>query len=332
MLFRVAKQPLIPAFLTLLGTTIVALLCASEGVVVPDPRYGIAAEHLPLLSWGAWLQGFQAAHPHISSWISGLVMLYTGATLGRLTVRYNLYGTGTCLSIALYGFAMVGTMQSGAYLTATLCSMLLSLALKNFCLSYRNGFGFDRIFRGALYLSLLILIEPASVVLLLFLLTVSSRFHRTTREMLVALAGLLFPIATLCYLNWALGGAFQAPLVQLYRQFMTGEWGMAALTAPQRVQLFCGALLLLNLMAIALFSTNSYTINRKARHILQGATRLLLLTLATLAMPSASTTLLALVAVPTTLLLPVLFIRLHQPIAQVLYPMVILGVVAFLLL
>ncbi|MBR5849714.1 MAG: hypothetical protein IKZ12_01450 [Alistipes sp.] len=328
--FHVAKQSLIPAFLTLVGITTIALLCAREGVAVPDLRFGLTQEVLPLVNWGAWLQNFQVAHPHISGWISALLMLYTGASLGRLTVRYNLYGTGTCLSIALYGVAMLGTMLSGSYLIATVNSLLLLLSIKNFCLSYRNGFGFDRIFRGALYLSLLIFIEPSAVVLLLLLWSISNRFHRTTREMMVAFAGLLLPIATVCYVNWALKGEFTAPLRMLYRAFMAGEWGTAMLTVSLPTQIFWGVLLLLNLLSLGLFSTNSYNLNRKARHILQTCSRLLLLTLVALCLPSASVSTLALVVVPSTLLLPVLFIRIHQSIAQLLYPLLIAGAVAYL--
>lgn len=328
--FQVAKQSLIPAFLTLVAITTVALLCAGEGTGVAELRYGLSPEVLPIPFWGALLHNFQVAHPHISGWICGVLMLYTGASLGRLTVRYNLYGTGTCLSIPLYGLAMIGTMQSGEYLTAVVASTLLMLSVKNLCLSYRNGFGFDRIFRGTLFFALLLFVEPAALPLLLLLPVVSNRFRRTTREMMVATAGILFPIATLCYLNWAMQGDLLAPLQLLYRAFVAGKWLGAPLSASLTEQIFFGTMLLLNLMALGLFGTNSYTVSTKARHILQLVGRLLLLTLLTLVMPSASTATAALLVVPTTLLLPVLFIRIHQPIAQLLYPLLVAGSLAFL--
>lgn len=329
---NVAKQSLIPAFLTLVVITTVALLTATEGSVVADLRPGLTPEVLPIPFWGAWLHNFQVAHPHISGWISGVLMLYTGASLGRLTVRYNLYGTGSCLAIALYGLAMIGTMRSGEYLTAVVTSMLLMLAVKNLCFSYRNGFGFDRIFRGAAYLTLLLLVEPAALPLLLLLPVVSNRFRRTTREMIVATAGLLLPIGALCYLNWALQGEFLAPLQLLYHIFMTGRWCGAPLAATLHEQIFFGVLMLVNLMALGLFGTNSYNVGIKARHILQLSSRMLFLAILTLLIPAASSATLALVVVPATLLMPMLFIRIHQPIARLLYLLLIVASLAFLFL
>lgn len=330
--FNVAKQSLIPAFLSLLILVIIALCNTTESLVAGELRFGLTPEVLPIPSFGRWLQQFEGAHPILAHLIGAFLMLYTGTSLGRLTVRYNLYGTGTCLAIPIYGLAMLGAMQGGNYLTAIVCSTLLMLSIKNLCFSYRNGFGFDRIFRGALFLALLIWIAPAASPLVLLLTTVSKRFRRTTREMIVALCGLLLPIAVICYLNWALGGALIAPLRMWYAAFMEGSWGDAVLHATLKEQLFGGVMIALTLMGLALFSINSYNVNTKARHILQLCGRLLLLTLVTLAMPSASIATLALLSVPVTLLLPVLFIRIHQPIAQTLYPLLIVAAVASLFL
>ena len=223
-------------------------------------------------------------------------------------------------------------MRSGEYLTAVVTSMLLMLAVKNLSFSYRNGFGFDRIFRGAAYLTLLLLVEPAALPLLLLLPVVSNRFRRTTREMIVATAGLLFPILALCYLNWALQGEFLAPLRMLYRAFMAGRWCGAPLAASLHEQILFGVLLLLNLMALGLFTTNSYNIGFKARHIMQLVGRMLVLALLTLVVPAASSATLALVVIPETLLMPVLFVRIHQPIAKLLYLLLIVASLAFLFL
>lgn len=329
--FNVAKQPLIPAFLSLFLFVVVALCYTTESLVAVDLRHGLTPEQLPIPSFGVWLAQFQAAHPLLAHLIGGFLMLYTGTSLGRLTVRYNLYGTGTCLAIPIYGLAMIGVMQSGGYLTAIVVSMLLMLAVKNYCFSYRNGFGFDRIFRGGIFLTLLIWIEPAAAPLLLLLPIVARRFRRTSREMIVALCGVLLPILTICYLNWALGGELIAPLRMWYRALTTGAWGDAVLHVSLKEQLFCGVMILLTLMGLALFSTNSYNVNTKARHIFQLCGRMLLLTLASLALPAASEATLALVSIPVTLLLPVLFIRIHRPIAQTLYPILIAGAVASLL-
>lgn len=89
-------------------------------------------------------------------------MLFTGMSIGRLTVRYNLYSVGTCLAIPLYGAIACGLAVGGDCLTTFAASALLALATKNFCRSYCNGFGFDAIFRASLYIGLLPLVATAA--------------------------------------------------------------------------------------------------------------------------------------------------------------------------
>ncbi|MFQ7502396.1 MAG: hypothetical protein ACLRMJ_03265 [Alistipes finegoldii] len=128
-------------------------------------------------------------------------MLFTGMSVGRLTVRYNLYSVGTCLAIPLYGAIACGLAVSGDCLTTFAASALLALATKNFCRSYCNGFGFDAIFRASLYIGLLPLVATAAAPLLILLPLAVMLFRRTLREVAVAVAGLLLPALTLCYVN-----------------------------------------------------------------------------------------------------------------------------------
>lgn len=330
MQFSVARQPFVPAFLSLLLLTIVALSSATSGAVCGDLYGGYAPERLPIPLFGVWLEHFQALHPTLARWIGGFLMIYTGASLGRLTLRYNLYGTGTCLAIPLYGLAMIGTIQSGQYLTDIVVSMLLMLSVKNLCMSYRNGFGFDRIFRSTLFFALLLMTEPATLPLLLLFPVAARRFRRTIRELIVALGGLLLPFAVLCYVNWGLGGELLAPLQVFVGMLTDGELGTALLNSTLIERIYLGTLIVLNLVAYALFRTNSYNVSIKARHILLLISALLLLTLLTAAFAPAVGVQIALLTIPTTLLVPVLFIRLHQPIAQTLYPLLVAGALAAL--
>ena len=319
MRLNLIKQSLIPAFLSLVLLVVLGMHCATDGTPIVDVRQGFDHELLPIVPLGNFLADWQVAHPGWSAWIAGILMLFAGTTLGRLTVRYNLYGTGTCIAIPLYGMVMCSALCERYYLTTVVASLFTTLAVKNLCMSYRNGFGFDRIFRGAMFLALLLLLEPTTLPLVVALPLATSLFRRTIREGVIAVAGFLFPVATLCYLNWAIGGSFTAPMEALYRIFMEGEWLQAPLNAPQTQQLFVGSLLLLTIIAMVLFQANSYAINTKARHILRFACRLVWCTLLLFLLPHASTRLLGVLAVPTSLLLPVLFIRTHQSIAQTLY-------------
>ena len=172
MKFDIARQPLVPAFLTLAALAVVAMWSAGGPAVSTAVQAGHAAGTvdigrnaagaLAVSSPGELLAQFQAAHPVWARWIAGLLMLFTGMSVGRLTVRYNLYSVGTCLAIPLYGAIACGLAVGGDCLTTFAASALLALATKNFCRSYCNGYGFDAIFRASLYLGLLLFMPPPS--------------------------------------------------------------------------------------------------------------------------------------------------------------------------
>ena len=325
-----ARQPLIPAFLSLVLLLVVALCHTASGTIAPILRVGVDQAVLPIPAAGAALEAFRLAHPNWAHTIGGFLILFSAMTIGRMTARFKLYGINTFVAMPLYALCMMGVVRSEWWFSGLVASTLLTLAVKNFCYSFRNGFSFDATFRGGMYLALLLLVEPKSAPLLLALPIALMQFRRATRESLVALGGLLLPPLTLGYLNWALGGSFIAPFVELYHRFMQGEWLTGMLHAPLTEQIFCGVLLLLNLLSIALFLANSYTLSTRSRHTLLYASYLLLLTVATFLLPAGSIARVALLAVPSALLLPVLLIRIRRSITQILYPLLVVAVLASL--
>ena len=315
MKFDIARQPLVPAFLTLAALAVVAMWNAGGPAVSMAVQAGHAAGTvdigrnaagaLAVSSPGELLAQFQAAHPVWARWIAGLLMLFTGMSIGRLTVRYNLYSVGTCLAIPLYGAIACGLAVSGDCLTTFAASALLALATKNFCRSYCNGFGFDAIFRASLYIGLL----PLAVML----------FRRTLREVAVAVAGLLLPALTLCYVNWAAGGEFLAPVAEPGSAFIAGTPLSLFLSTPVQNLVLPGAVFLLDLTALLFFLSDIYALGTKPRLIFIFNISALLLTAAALCGPAATPATVALAAVPSAVLLPFMFVRIHRAIALPLY-------------
>ena len=315
MKFDIARQPLVPAFLTLAALAVVAMWSAGGPAVSMAVQAGHAAGTvdigrnaagaLAVSSPGELLAQFQAAHPVWARWIAGLLMLFTGMSVGRLTVRYNLYSVGTCLAIPLYGAIACGLAVGGDCLTTFAASALLALATKNFCRSYCNGFGFDAIFRASLYIGLL----PLAVML----------FRRTLREVAVAVAGLLLPALTLCYVNWAAGGEFLAQVAEPGSAFIAGTPLSLFLSTPVQNLVLPGAVFLLDLTALLFFLSDIYALGTKPRLIFIFNISALLLTAAALCGPAATPATVALAAVPSAVLLPFMFVRIHRAIALPLY-------------
>ncbi|MDO4758601.1 MAG: hypothetical protein Q4A18_05005 [Rikenellaceae bacterium] len=331
MRFDPARLSLIPAFLLLVLLVVVAM-CHTAGVATPMPPVeGLPAiEELPIAPLGMLINRFGVAHPTWAHALGALMIILSAMSLGRLTARYKLYGSGTMLAIPLYALSMLGVVICDGWFQALVASTLATLAIKNFCYANRSGFCFDNIFRGGMYLSLLILVEPKALPLLMAYPIAVWQFRRTTRESLVALSGLLLPVATLCYLNWALGGTFTAPATALYRLALAGEWTSTLISASLVEQLFVATLLVLSLFAFSLFHINSYTLSTRSRHTLLYASKLIPFAAATLLMPHINMAHLALLIVPTTLLLPVLFIRTRRPIANTLLAVVVVAAFAAL--
>lgn len=340
MKFNIARQPLIPAFLTLAALAAAAMwgVCAHTGSsatlaeaagstadVGRNVSDAIAAavrngtDGLVIALPGELLAQFQSAHPGWSRWIGGLLILFTGLCAGRLTVRYNLYSVGTCLAIPLFGAVACGLTVAGDYLTAFTAAALLALVLKNYARSFCNGFGFDAIFRASLYLGLLPLVTAASLPLLLLLPLAVLLFRRTLREVTVAAAGLLLPALTLCYINWGAGGGFLAPVEAMGHSFLAGTPLSLFTAMPMRNLIQLGGILLLDLLALLFFLSDIYAVGTKARFVFIFNISILILTAALLCGPAATPGLMILVAVASAVLLPFMFVRIHRGFALILY-------------
>ena len=320
MKFDIARQPLVPAFLTLAALAVAAMWGAAGHGFDPAQLNGTAAiQPEAATSPEALLLQFQTAHPVWARWIAGVLILFTGMCAGRMTIRYNLYSVGTCLAIPLYGAIVCGLAVGDDFLPAFTASALLALSVKNFARSFCNGYGFDAIFRASLYLGLLPFVSTAALPLLLILPLAVLLFRRTLREVAVAAAGLLLPAFTICYINWGAGGEFTAPLTALGNAFIAGKPLMLFTAIPFRNLILLGGILVLDLLAVLFFLSDIYAVGTKSRTILIYIISVLVLAAAVLCGPAATPGAVALTAVPSAVLLPFMFVRIHRNIALLLY-------------
>ena len=360
MRFDIARQPLVPAFLTLLLIAVVAMrgadphalpdriippttdCAAASGTETPpaalrerndapgtepaeteNVRPGLAVR-MPAV----WSSQFQHNHPGWARWIGGLLLIFGGMCTGRLTVRNNLYSVGTCLAIPLYGAIVCGLAVGSDYLPAFTAAALLALSVKNFARSFCNGYGFDAIFRASLYLGLLPFVSTAALPLLLILPPAVLLFRRTLREAVVAVAGVLLPAFTICYINWGAGGDFLTPLMALGDPFITGKPFALRSAVPLRNLVLLGGIFVLDLLALLFFLSDIYAVGTKSRTILIYNISVLVLTAAVLCGPAATPGAAAFAALPSAVLLPFMFVRIHRGIALLLYLLLLASAVA----
>ncbi len=323
----IARQSLATAFLTLAAVAATALYAGPGGGAFPS-----VAMPSPL---GDPLTAFQVAHPSWSRLLSLFCMLYTGLSIGRLSVRYNLYAGNCYLAIPLFGMAACGMVCGPDYLVQYLSALLLTLSFKHFCLAFRNGYGFGGLFRASFYLGILALVSTPAIPLLLLLPLAVFLFRRTLRELAVALFGLLLPAFALCYIVWASGGDFGAPLADLFTALYT-HVGLpqdpSHATRTIFPLLLAGALLLLTLTALSIQLQHMYAVSQKARLILVFSICAFFLSLTTLLFPGAFAATAAFAAVPSALLLPIFFVRTQRDFSRVVYLLLLLCTFASTLL
>lgn len=342
-----ARQPLVPAFLTLAALAVSAvwgaglLAPAGTGFSAPfaslrgipiTPGFAPAAESVTLPAPNELIARFQQLHPGWARAIACSLILFTGMCIGRMTLRHNLYKVGTCLAIPLYAVIACGTALDGNYLQTFAASALMALSTKNFARSFCNGYGFDRIFRASLYLGLLLLTAPAALPLVLLLPLALLLFRRTVREAVVALFGLLLPLLVYAYIDWGLGGTFTAPLLRFLSAFLSGELFGMPVRMPMPMLIASGSLVLLTILTLTLFFSDLYATGTKARFILIFNGCSFVLTILLLLGPAATRGTLALLAVPVSILLPFLFVRIRSALSDPLYLLLLVSAFAGILI
>ncbi|HBX90546.1 hypothetical protein [Alistipes sp.] len=315
----IARQPLVPAFLTLLvlgGATAWSFAFAdtSAAVVAADPAVGGLVLDMP----ARVVVDFQAARPGWARLLATLAFMLAALATGRMTLRHGLYGVSTCLAVPLAGLFMLGLLQGAGSLAVTTGALLLAYSTKNFARSFRNGYAFDALLRGGGYLGLLVVLFPATLPLAALLPFACLLFRRTLREAAVALFGAVLPLLLFAYVNWGAGGRFAAPFEALGGVFV-GDY-LAALRGMSLAAWFFAAFLaLLDAAAVAALLRNLYGVGTQPRFILVYNIGVLALVVLLFAGPAASPALLPLAAVPSAVLAPVLFVRVRPALATLLY-------------
>lgn len=323
----IARQPLVPAFLTLLALSLAA-------VYAPNRTAAVAEAPSLLGYYIGWIAAFSPVFTRI---LCGILLISAATITGRLSVRYGLYSGNSCIAIPLFGItACIAFPESG--LSGAFVLLLLALSTHNFCRAFRNGYGFDPLFRGSLYLGLMPLICPHTVCLLLLMPLAILLFKRTLRELTVAAAGLLLPILTACYIEWGIGEHFFTPVTQIYTAIAAGSFHVQAAWGNATI-ILAGSIAVLNIFAIYSYIRNIYAAGSKARAIMLYTICLLCL-LATEQFVAAfvhsftgpGPEMLLLAAVPSSLLIPAFLVRIHRSLSLPLYLFLLLAAISALFL
>lgn len=314
--FSIVRQTLGQALVMLVVFAVMAVTAGAVGgeTLSGDLPYGMA---MPLP--GVLLRQAEALLPVVSRLVALLLFVAAGLAVGRMTVRYNLYSSPTFMAVSLFAMVACGLSGGDDLLPEMVLTALFAFSCKNFSGSIINGYSFDAIFCGAFYLGLMPLFDAGCAILLPLVPVGLLLFRRTSREAVVALVGVLLPLMTFSYVNWALSGDFRAPMYYILRPFAVGGFFTLIGELPLWRLVLVGSVLSGGVVAASIFVASFFSMSNRARQILIYHIVAALLVVGGLLLPAASDAQTVLLAVTSSVLLPVLFVRLRYWVAAVLY-------------
>ena len=141
-------------------------------------------------------------------------------------------------------------------------------------------------------------------------------FGLSWREIVVMIAGLLLPFAAISYIHWLCGGDFAMPMVALFESFVSHNgytlWGSESVVALTMM----GLSLFVVICAILSFFGDKRTVALRQRTILAFYIVVFVVACAAFALPSATTGVFMLVALPASVLMPVVLLRLSDAVSN----------------
>jgi len=322
--YSVVRQAPVTALLTLAAVTAVAFVRFS---LSPFNDEFITGAPAPL---AIFVDRWQAAHPSWGIALSALIAILTGMTVGLMGAKFGLYPTQCIFSVPLYGLAACGIFISENSLSAAIASFFAASALRHLCGGYFRGQNLTAMLYAGLCTGAIPMFCGAGTIYVPATVIAMYLFALSVREIIVLSGGILFVPLTVCYVSWAFGGDFLAPLQRLADALIVPSgytvWGSDAVAALVMIGTFAFAVF----CSIALFPSNKYSIATKSRSILVYIIILCILSCAIFLLPSVDVAFFALAAIPAALVMPMIFLKAGDSAALMLYILIISAFAAHL--
>ena len=301
---------------------VIAVVCSLRSVVFPAGDEAIPNVSTPI---GQLLQTVQQRVPIFAALIWALSVIVAGLNAGRYGVRLSLYPAYTLMGISLFGVVATAVMTSSDYLLSAMVMAIMLLAVKYMQRCIMRSGSYSDLSHSMLYFGLLPLIYAPAALLYVAMPLLVLVARASWRDELVTLVSLFFPPAALCYWNWCAGDGFLEPAKEIYNaMFAASEFSFFGTLNPASV-LLLGVLFVMMMCAVTLIISDKYSLKVKARVAMRFNGLLLAVLVAMFFLPSCTATQFALIAVPTSMLLPLIFVRMGVGFTETLYRLLLLA-------
>ncbi|MFR9513280.1 MAG: hypothetical protein SNF69_06560 [Rikenellaceae bacterium] len=269
--------------------------------------------------FASYITEFQLQHATLSALFASLLIVVSATRLGRIVSTQNICGVPTSIQLPILGALLWSVTLGENYLVVALVATLASHALGGFILTVRNNYSLANLFDATLAISLLPALYTPSIVLWFATPIILTMVVVTLREWIVALVGLLLPIAMVSYIYWLCGSDLSWFVVELYqRLYISSDILSFSTILPFRMLLI---LLSMALSILSLIWVKGHV--HKSRVRLNIAAVLLFVPLLGGLFPSVNHLIFALLAPAAALLTVFSLVNLRGKVANTLYFMII---------
>ena len=254
---------------------------------------------------GAKVDAFQSTYP-VWGWIfSAVIVLLNSFSVGRTASALVLCQPRTTRSIPPSAFVACGIFLATDSLAVSLASLFSVQMMRYLCGGYVRGTYLNYAFYAGLCAGVAALFYAPMLTFIALLPVAIMMFGFSWREVVVMVVGAIFPLTATCYLNWLWGGEFLAPATTLLDALATNSgyspWGSDSVVALAEIGLILFAVIC---GIVALFG-DKRSVAMRPRTIIMFNLLVLVVALATFALPSATVGVFMMVALPAAILIPV---------------------------
>lgn len=277
---------------------------------------------------GVYLQSLQGSLPTLSIFIWAFALLIGGLDAGRFSSRFSIFPAYTLMAIPIFGLVAGGVMVSGELILSTVVMMLMLLGTKYLLRCIMRTESFSDLSLAMLYYGALPLVFAPSALLYAALPLLVLVVRSSWRDWVVAVSSLLFPLLSVCYWSWCAGEGFLTPAETIYTSALTSsEFSFFSTINPAGIVML-GVAIVMVLCAVTLILSDKYSLKVKSRAAMRFNALMLLVCVGMFFLPSATATTFVVVAVPASMLIPLIFVRMGVGFTETLYRLMLLAAAA----
>lgn len=277
---------------------------------------------------GVYMQSLQGSLPTLSIFIWAFALLIGGLDAGRFSSRFSIFPAYTLMAIPIFGLVAGGVMVSGELILSTVVMMLMLLGTKYLLRCIMRTESFSDLSLAMLYYGALPLVFAPSALLYAALPLLVLVVRSSWRDWVVAVSSLLFPLLSVCYWSWCAGEGFLTPVETIYTSALTSsEFSFFSTINPAGIVML-GVAIVMVLCAVTLILSDKYSLKVKSRAAMRFNALMLLVCVGMFFLPSATATTFVVVAVPASMLIPLIFVRMGVGFTETLYRLMLLAAAA----